>query len=139
MTAPGISPEEFNRWNGLLRWATGDEDNRFALTFMGYTGSWTSTDQIPVDGSGVGRFGTLDPSSGGTSQRYSLNAELVTRDGDVVTRANVYGIHYALDLFSNFTYFTQWPWAAISLSSRRVAGSSAARWRAPGRSASCSG
>jgi hypothetical protein len=103
---PWDHAEEFNRWNGLLRWVAGDEDNRFALTFMGYTGSWTSTDQIPADGSGVGRFGTLDPSSGGGSQRYSLNAELVTRDGDVVTRANVYGIHYALDLFSNFTYFT---------------------------------
>lgn len=103
---PWDQSEEFNRWNGLLRWAIGDDDNRFALTIMGYTGSWTSTDQIPVEGNGVGRFGTLDPSSGGCSQRYSLNAELVTREDDVVTRANLYGIRYALDLFSNFTYFT---------------------------------
>jgi hypothetical protein len=50
------------------------------------------------------RYATLDPSAGGESSRYSLNIAFEHRDDDVVTRANVYAIHYMLDLYSNFTY-----------------------------------
>ncbi len=104
--------ENFERWNGLLRYYRGDADNHFAATLMGYRGSWTSSDQIPqraVDRGIISRLGYLDPTNGGESQRYSLNLEWATREGDVVTRANVYGIYYDLDLFSNFTYFLDYP------------------------------
>ena len=89
---PWSQPEEFNRWNGLLRYYTGDEDNRLAITLMGYRGTWTSTDQIParlVQAGVLGPWDSLDPSAGGESERYSLNAALTHRDGDVVTRANI--------------------------------------------------
>ncbi|MCB1208562.1 MAG: TonB-dependent receptor plug domain-containing protein [Verrucomicrobiales bacterium] len=104
--------ENFERWNGLLRYYRGDVDNHFAATLMGYRGTWTSSDQIPqraVDRGIIARLGYLDPTNGGESQRYSLNLEWATREGDVVTRANVYGIYYDLDLFSNFTYFLDYP------------------------------
>ncbi len=109
---PWQQAEEFNRWNGLLRYFKGDEDNKFSITFMGYRGSWVSTDQIPrraVTNGTLDRFSTLDPSAGGDSERYSLNMAYEHRDDDVVTRANIYGIYYSLGLFSNFTYFTQGP------------------------------
>ncbi len=109
---PWQQPEEFNRWNGLLRYFAGDEDNKFSLTFMGYRGTWTSTDQIPmraVTNGPLDRYSTLDPTAGGESQRYSLNATYEHRDDDVVTRASLYGIYYSLDLYSNFTYFTKGP------------------------------
>jgi hypothetical protein len=109
---PWQQPEEFNRWNGILRYFAGDEDNKFSVTFMGYRGSWTSTDQIPsraIRSGLLDRYDTLDPTAGGESQRYSLNVAYEHRDDDVVTRANVYGIYYSLDLFSNFTYFTKGP------------------------------
>jgi outer membrane receptor protein involved in Fe transport len=109
---PWALPEEFSRWNGLLRYFEGDEDNFFSLTFMGYRGEWQSTDQIPkraIDDGRLDRFGFVDPTSGGDSQRYSLNALWQQRDGDVVTRANVFAIYYDLDLFSNFTYFLDNP------------------------------
>lgn len=109
---PWQRAEEFNRWNGILRYFAGDEDNKFSVTFMGYRGSWTSTDQIPnraIRSGLLDRYDTLDPTAGGESQRYSLNVAYEHRDDDVVTRANVYGIYYSLDLFSNFTYFTKGP------------------------------
>ncbi|MCW0218876.1 MAG: TonB-dependent receptor plug domain-containing protein [Prosthecobacter sp.] len=109
---PWQQAEEFNRWNGLLRYFAGDEDNKFSVTFMGYRASWVSTDQIPqraVTNGTLDRYSTLDPSAGGDSERYSLNVTFEHRDDDVVTRANLYGIYYALDLFSNFTYFTKGP------------------------------
>lgn len=105
---PWQQPEEFNRWNGLLRWFKEDDDTRLSITFMGYRGSWTSTDQIPeplINGGQLGRYDTLDRTAGGESDRYSLNIAFEHRDDDVVTRANAYAIHYMLDLYSNFTYF----------------------------------
>jgi len=109
---PWQQAEEFNRWNGILRYFAGDEDNKFSVTFMGYRGSWTSTDQIPqraINNGSLDRFSTLDDTAGGDSQRYSLNIAYEHRDDDVVTRANIYGIYYSLNLFSNFTYFTTGP------------------------------
>jgi outer membrane receptor protein involved in Fe transport len=44
---PWIQPEESSRWNGLLRWFKNDDDTQLSVTFMGYHGSWTSTDKIP--------------------------------------------------------------------------------------------
>ncbi|WP_050025338.1 TonB-dependent receptor [Verrucomicrobium sp. BvORR034] len=109
---PWVLPEDFERWNGLLRYFKGDEDNWFTATLMGYHGEWNSSDQIPeraVKDGRIDRFGTVDPTTGGHSQRYSLNLAFQTTDGDVVTTGNVYGIHYDLDLYSSFTYFLDYP------------------------------
>jgi hypothetical protein len=109
---PFVLSEDFERWNGLLRYFIGDEDDFFHVTFMGYKADWQSSDQIPQRGirdGRIDRLGFVDPTTGGESQRYSLNAVFQTRDGDVVTKGNVYGIYYDLDLFSNFTYFLDYP------------------------------
>ncbi|MCA1964878.1 MAG: TonB-dependent receptor plug domain-containing protein, partial [Prosthecobacter sp.] len=109
---PWQQPEEFNRWNGLLRWFKQDADTKLSVTFMGYTGSWTSTDQIPeqlINNGTLGRYDTLDRTAGGESDRYSVNIAFEHRDDDVVTRANAYAIYYMLDLYSNFTYFLDDP------------------------------
>jgi hypothetical protein len=109
---PWAQAEEFNRWNGLLRWFKTDVDTKLSVTFMGYRGSWTSTDQIPsslVNNGTLNAFDTMDRSAGGESERYSLNIAFEHRDDDVVTRANAYAIFYMLDLYSNFTYFLDDP------------------------------
>ncbi len=110
---PWQQAEEFNRWNGLLRWFKQDDDTKLSVTFMGYRGTWTSTDQIPsdlVENGTLDAFDTLDRTAGGESERYSLNVAFEHRgDDDVVTRANLYAIHYMLDLYSNFTYFLDDP------------------------------
>ncbi|MBL9142163.1 MAG: TonB-dependent receptor plug domain-containing protein [Verrucomicrobiaceae bacterium] len=109
---PFALSEDFERWNGTLRYFKGDADNHFAATFMGYHATWTSSDQIPqraINSGLIPRLGNLDPTNGGNSQRYSLNLEWAEREGDVVTKANLFGIYYDLDLFSNFTYFLDYP------------------------------
>jgi hypothetical protein len=96
------------RWNGFLKYHWTDGVDTFRVTLMGYTADWLSTDQIPsraVRSGELGRFGFVDPSNGGESQRYSLAAAWERVDGDVRTYADVYAGHYDLDLFSNFTYF----------------------------------
>jgi hypothetical protein len=53
----------------------------------------------------VGFFGTLNPTDGGNSQRYSLQAEWHRQGTNSASRVMVYGFYYDLDLFSDFTYY----------------------------------
>ena len=50
-------------------------------------------------------FGTLNPTDGGNSQRYSLQAEWHRHDLNSETKITAYAFYYDLDLFSDFTYF----------------------------------
>lgn len=109
---PWQREENFERWNAFARYYQGDEDNHFSITGMGYSGTWDSSDQIPlraVDDGTLDRFGTLDDTTGGESQRHSLQFDLKTTNGTEVTRYSAYGVYYDLDLFSNFTYFLDDP------------------------------
>jgi hypothetical protein len=109
---PWVLPEDVHRFNGLLRWHKGDEDNYFNVTLMGSQGEWRATDQIPlraVQAGQLDRFGFIDPSNGGQSQRYSLSTNFGMRDGNFVVRGKAYAGYYDLDLFSNFTYFLDDP------------------------------
>jgi TonB dependent receptor len=104
--------ENFVRMNGVLRYAVGDARNGWDVTLMGYRGDWSATDQVPREAvrSGlIDRFGTLDPTTGGSSHRDSLSASWRSGDARSVTRVNAYLIEYKLDLVSNFTYFLQDP------------------------------
>ena len=73
---PWVHPDGFNKINGLLTYSQGDDADGVSVTAHAYHGKWNSSDQIPVAAqSVVGFFGTLNPSDGGHSQRYSLQGE----------------------------------------------------------------
>ena len=109
---PWENPEKFHRVNGVLRYSFGDGGTRQAITAMGYSAGWNSTDQIPqraVDAGRVGRFGAIDATDGGFTSRYSLSyeTERALKDGNV--KLNAYAIRSKLDLYSNFTFFQEQP------------------------------
>ncbi|MFN4327252.1 MAG: TonB-dependent receptor [Limnobacter sp.] len=109
---PWDVPEGLRKTNAILRYSSGSSDNGQTLTAMAYQNRWTSTDQVPlraVNSGQIGRFGSLDPSSGGESSRYSLSWTLRDRQGNQLREANAYAIASALDLYSNFTYFLDNP------------------------------
>lgn len=109
---PWENPDDVHRLNGVVRYSNGSYNNGFALTAMAYSGQWNSTDQIPayaVDQGLIGRFGEIDPTDGGSSQRYSLSGRWHQTDADSATRINAYIIKSDLALFSNFTYFLNDP------------------------------
>ncbi|MBL9126448.1 MAG: TonB-dependent receptor, partial [Verrucomicrobiales bacterium] len=86
----------------------GDDSQGASLTFRGYHGKWDSSDQVArsaVDDGIVDLFGSLDDTTGGDSQRYSLQGEWHRSDASSATRIEAYAFYYDLDLFSNFTYF----------------------------------
>jgi hypothetical protein len=105
---PWDVPEKLERYNGVLRYGKGDNHNGFNVTAMGYRSSWTATDQLPqraVDQGLVSRLGTIDPSDGGHSERFSLSGTWRRGDEHTETHVNAYFIDYKLNLFSNFTYY----------------------------------
>lgn len=104
--------ENFTKYNGLVRYGSGDDRNGFDVTLMGYQGEWTSADQIPrraVDAGILDRFGVVDPTDAGNSHRYSLSGEWRSGSDTSQTRVNAYLIEYRLRLFSNFTYYLDDP------------------------------
>jgi hypothetical protein len=111
---PWTHPDGFNKINGLLTCSRGDDTNGTSITARAYHGKWNSSDQIPVSAQvnptpstpyGVGYFGTLNPTDGGHSQRYSLQGEWHYQGTNSESRIAAYVFYYDLDLFSDFTYY----------------------------------
>jgi hypothetical protein len=104
---PWVHPDDYRKASGILRYGRTWSDGGFRLTGMGYDGKWNSTDQVAqraIDEGIITRYGSLDPTDGGKSHRYSLSAEWQGFHPSSFTRATAYVIRYGLNLFSNFTY-----------------------------------
>jgi len=109
---PWVRKSDSQKYNGLLKYSRGDAASGWSATFSGYGGRWHSTDQIPVSAVDVipgRRFGTLDPSDGGDSQRYTLALEGHYEQEAGHGEWTMFGGWYDLDLYSNFTYFLDDP------------------------------
>jgi hypothetical protein len=90
----------------LLTYSLGEDSKGGSITARGYHGTWHSSDQIPDNAVPlVGLFGSLNPTDGGNSGRYSLQAEWHRLGTRSQTKLMAYGFYYNLDLFSDFTYY----------------------------------
>ncbi len=102
---PWTRPDDYQKFNGIMTYSQGDEATGFSTTFHAYHGKWNSSDQIAASFGATNFFGTLNPTDGGNSQRYSLQAEWHRQNESSETQVMAYGFYYDLDLFSDFTYF----------------------------------
>jgi TonB dependent receptor/TonB-dependent Receptor Plug Domain len=114
---PFVNPDNYRKFNGVLRYSEGTESNGFNISAMAYSAKWNSTDQIPAraltatNGNSVlsSRFDTIDPTDGGTARRNSLSFSWQRTGEESITKVAGYVIQNKLDLFSNFTYFADDP------------------------------
>jgi len=109
---PWDHPDDYYKFNGLLRFSRGDASDGFSVTGIGYYGHWNATDQVPeraIKEGLIDRWGAIDPSDAGRSSRFSLSGEWHRDVGPGQVRILAYGYHYDLDLYSNFTYFLDNP------------------------------
>ncbi len=105
---PWTLKDDFQKVNGVVRYSEGTATAGFSVTGLLYHGEWNATDQVPqraIDQGLISRFGHIDPTNGGETHRYSLSTDAQWASGDTSTRANAYFVNYALNLYSNFTYF----------------------------------
>jgi TonB dependent receptor/TonB-dependent Receptor Plug Domain len=99
--------EAYGKLAGLAKFTSGDSDRGWGLEAMGYDGHWHSSDQIPlraVEAGLIDRFGTIDPTDGGRTHRYSLSGDWWQTLGAGRLHADAFALDSALDLYSNFTY-----------------------------------
>ena len=105
---PWVKPDNYWKYNGVLTYSGGDSSGGYSLSARGYHGQWNSSDQVAASAVTTGLiplYGSLDPTDGGASQRYSLQGEWHADHGTSRTNVSAYAFYYDLNLFSDFTYF----------------------------------
>jgi len=102
---PWTHPDDYWKFNGILTYSQGNAANGFSVTAHAYHGEWNSSDQVAASYGATNFFGAINPTDGGNSQRYSVQAEWHRQSADSQTKITAYAFYYDLDLFSDFTYF----------------------------------
>ena len=138
---PFQTPEGLRRYNVLakLGW---DLTPRTAvgLFFQAYGSRWTGSGQIPsreVDAGRLDRFGSIDPTEGGVTERQGLHLFFKHKDPKNELDATIYFTRYRLVLWNDFTFFRGDPVHGDAIEqddARSVAGAQVAyhrhdRWR----------
>ena len=108
------SPQDFNRFNGMLKYHGKLNDNNFLTAyFSGLSSKWNASGQIPdraVDDGTIDWFGAIDDNEGGKTSRYNFTANMKTylNNGGKFTNQIFYS-KYQFELYSNFTFFLNDP------------------------------
>ena len=106
--------QDYHRTNGFAKLTAPLGESWDVSIWTSYLWSnWWASGQIPARAVREGlitRFGAIDNSEGGNTQRFNMNGVLEGRVTDRDTfRARAFAQYYQLDLYSNFTFFLNDP------------------------------
>ncbi len=105
-----INHQNFNRFNlfGKYNLAV-SEHTQLTTILSGFKSKWDASGQVPqraVEDGSINRFGSIDPSEGGNTERYNANVMLAHTFSNGSTLENQsYYTRNKFSLFSNFTFF----------------------------------
>jgi TonB family protein len=107
---PFDSPEGLLRYNVIGKQNLQLTDHtELTILALAYGSQWSASGLIPtraVDEGLIDRFGSIDPTEGGSTQRQMLAATFKTNPtSDQQFDFTVYGVRYRLRLFNDFTFF----------------------------------
>ena len=105
---PWVVPEDYLKFNGLLTYSQGDASQGFSASALAYHGTWGATNQVPelaVAEGLISRFGSMNPTDGGFTDRYTLEGEYHQADEHSATKVVAYAYYYNMGLWNDFTYF----------------------------------
>jgi outer membrane receptor protein involved in Fe transport len=129
---PFVRPDDARKENLVLRYSDGGEQSGYSATAMYYHQIWNNTTDIPVraitEGLVPNRFGTLNPTDGGHSQRASLSLEYHAQLGTGVLTTSGFFEYSELHIFNDFTHYLYNPMTGDQedqFENRRVVGGSA--------------
>jgi hypothetical protein len=109
----GEALRRYNVVTKLTREFGDDAGSSLTVGLASYGGGWNASGQLPlreVRSGRLDRFGSLDPSEGGSSQRHAVHASFrasPTPESSVSLLA--YVASYRLNLYSNFTFVSRDP------------------------------
>src|SRR5579859_5880097 len=108
---PFVNPEDLLRFNLFAKMTRYFSDrSSLSLVATSYGSNWNASGQIPeraVAEGIISRFGSIDPTEGGNSQRHQLYAlfHSVDRAGGALD-LSAWAVAYRLSLFNDFTFFS---------------------------------
>jgi hypothetical protein len=109
---PWTFPDNYNKGNLVLNYSQGNPENGFSFTGMYMNDAFHATNQIPQRAVREGLiclYCPLDPTDGGSSERYSFSTRYAATTAAGLLDANAYLIGYQLQLFNNFDGFVTFP------------------------------
>ena len=111
---PFESPQNFNRLNLFGKYVIfSPENDKLSLTASHFTSRWDASGQIPqreVDNGNITRFGAIDDTEGGQTERTNFNVEFSKYiSDDTRLKTNAFYSNYSFELYSNFTFFLEDP------------------------------
>lgn len=107
---PFDSPQNFNRVNLFGHLAVPLKNSgTIKINSSYFQSKWNASGQIPqraIDEGIITRFGSIDDTEGGNTNRFNLSMDLIKNiDANTSVLSQVYLTHYNFDLYSNFTFF----------------------------------
>lgn len=111
---PTINHQNFNRFNMFGKYNLAISDNtRLTASLSGFKSKWDASGQIPeraVAQGIISRFGSIDPSEGGNTERYNANITLAHHFANGILWENqAYYSRYIFNLYSDFTFYLNDP------------------------------
>ncbi|MBL0183061.1 MAG: TonB-dependent receptor plug domain-containing protein [Chitinophagaceae bacterium] len=111
---PTISKQNFKRLNLFGKYNLAiSENTNLTASLSSFSSKWNASGQVPeravADGT-IDRFGSIDPSEGGNTERHNANVVLTTnfKNGSSWENQAFYS-RYKFNLYSNFTFYLNDP------------------------------
>lgn len=107
---PTIDKQVFKRLNVFGKYNLSITDKtKLSASLSAFTSNWDASGQIPeraVNDGNINRFGSIDPTEGGNTERYNANLAISHQFRNGSNWENqVFYNRYKFNLYSNFTFF----------------------------------
>lgn len=107
---PTLDKQVFKRLNVFGKYNRSLSDNtKLTASASAFTSKWDASGQIPdraVNDGTIDRFGSIDPTEGGNTERYNANLVISHQFKNGSTWENqAFYSRYKFNLYSNFTFF----------------------------------
>jgi len=111
---PTINKQNFNRFNLFGKYNVAITGRtQLSTSLSAFKSNWDASGQVPtraVEDGMIDRFGSIDPSEGGKTERYNVNVILAHHFTDnTVWENQAYFSRYMFSLYSDFTFFLNDP------------------------------
>jgi outer membrane cobalamin receptor len=111
---PTINKQNFNRFNIFGKYNLAISDNtQLTASLSSFKSKWDASGQVPsraVDAGLIDRFGSIDPTEGGNTERHNANIIISHHINNNTNWENQFFYsRYVFNLYSNFTFFANDP------------------------------
>ena len=112
LDGPWEPSQNFRKVNGMARYISGTPNDGFSVTGLYYQANGNLTTDQPlraIEDGLIGRYGTLDPTDGSQSQRWSLSGHYAYAGDGWSLKSNAFYIHSKMILWNDFTHYLNDP------------------------------